>query len=156
MDRKLLRLKITSYGIRLLYIFSLVFYGLNLLFVTALLFFANWIDDLDTGFYIPAIAEVYQFLFLNIAVLTVLIMIIVGIILFMRARMGGAYLFFGGNILLITYFILRPEPDWYTSSIILVICLLYLIPAKLIGTHSKLISQKAPKSETTDSKVSEI
>jgi hypothetical protein len=56
---------------------------------------------------------------------------------------------------MIIYFVLRPEPDWYTSAIIVAICLLFLIPVKLIGTHSKLISGKLPKPSEGDQKNSE-
>ncbi len=151
MDRKLIRKKITSYGIRLLYIFSLVFYGLNLFFAVTLLIYSKWIGNPDTGFHIPYLETGHEYLIINVTGAGVLILVIAGVILLMRARMGGAYLFYAGNILMIIYFLIRPEPDWYTSAIVLLLCLLFLIPVRLIGTHSKLLSSKTGNSPSSHS-----
>jgi hypothetical protein len=151
MERKLIRKKITSYGIRLLYIFSLVFYGLNLFFAVTLLNYSKWIGNPDTGFHIPYLESGQEYLIINVAGTGVLILIVSGIILLMRARIGGAYLFYAGNILMIVYFLIRPEPDWYTSSIVLLLCLLFLIPVRLIGTHSKLLSSGSGESPASTS-----
>lgn len=149
MDITIIRNKIKTYGIRLLHIFSLVFYGLNMVFAITLLVFHRWIGRHETGFDIPVLKTGQEFLVENILGVIVLTLIIAGIILLMRLKPGGAYLFYTGNVLFISYFFLRPEPDWYTSGIVLAICLLYLIPVRLIGTHSKLRRENLRQKDIT-------
>jgi len=129
---------IIGYGIRLLYIFSLAFFGLNLIFTILYLFFIDW-----TGFYNLALVSEWVdtsafAMLIAISFLGFIIVVITGIIFLMLKKKGGIYLFYSGNAVLIILLLLRSDPDWLSSFVIIIISVLFFIPVKIIGNHSKL------------------
>jgi hypothetical protein len=138
MEAKINQKWIAGYGIRLLYAFSLAFYGLNLVFSIIYMIFLDWKGFYNQDFMLPVADPDSQSMVFALSFLVFLIMVISGIVLLIFKKLSGSYLIYTGNLVLIILFILRSEPDWLSSLVILVLSILYLIPVRLIGNHSKL------------------
>jgi magnesium-transporting ATPase (P-type) len=123
---------------QIIHTFTIAFFAFHAVFEVMIMILSNRTSGLTSEVLIPGFSLHASFFIYSIAGVVLYLLSITGIILILKAKRLGIYLLYISVGLLIIYYLVKNEPDWWSALIIAVIVICYAIFLHLIHFHSKL------------------
>lgn len=123
---------------QLLHTFTISFFAFHAVFEILIMALSTQSSGLTADMSIPGLSPHASFFTYSIAGVILYLAAITGIVLILRSKKGGIYILYSSGLLLITYYLIKDEPDWYSALILAIIIIFYVLALHLIRSHSKL------------------